>query len=330
MKPSISVIVPAYNAENYIKNTIDSILSQAFSDFEVICIDDGSKDNTLAIIQKIALKDSRVRVYSIKNSGVSVARNFGIGKATGKWIQFVDADDTLDKNMMDSMLKLSGRQDLVVCSVARDKLGKREYQRMATENWVGREAIGDRLLGMSDIEKDVLLNYVWNKLFSTEIIRTCNILFDPEIRLGEDFVFVCKYVQYCRSIAFTEEPLYCYYLRNGSSLVSKFDKNEADRRTKMREALLQLFESYEILNGGGYEKVLRLEGRYCWISISKFKNVKTISKREGYEYIASFLTREHKECMSLYCIENRSLKNLFKWFAIKTNNVKLLYMFLKL
>ncbi len=74
---------------------------------------------------------------------------------------------------------------------------------------------------------------------------------------------------------------------------------------------------------------MRLEGRYCWISISKFKNVKNISKQECYEYITTFLAKEHKECMELYCIENRSLKNLLKWFAIKTNNVKLLYMFLK-
>lgn len=251
MKPTISVIVPAYNAENYIKDTLNSILNQSFSDFEVICIDDGSRDNTLAVIQKIALEDSRVKVYSIKNSGVSVARNIGIGKAVGKWIQFVDADDALDKNMMASMLKLSEKQDLVVCSVARDKLGKREYQRVTTENWTGRKTIGDRLLGMSDIEKDVLLNYVWNKLFNAEIIRTYNIVFDPEIRLEEDFAFVCKYVQYCKSVAFTEEALYCYYLRNGGSLVSKFDRNEAARRTKMRNALLQLFESYGKLNRGG-------------------------------------------------------------------------------
>lgn len=331
MKPAISVIIPVYNAGNYIKGTIESILNQTCDDFEVVCINDGSKDDTLDIISKMARTDSRIKVYSIENSGVSTARNIGIDKAEGKWIQFVDADDILEKNMMQTMLNLSEGQDLIVCSVTREneKLAKREYQYVDNNNWAGKKVIGDKLLGMSDTEKDVLLNYVWNKLFDSEIIKTHCIKFNPRIRLGEDFVFVCEYVKYCENIAFTSEPLYYYYLRNGNSLVSQFDRNEAARRTIMKKSLLQLYESYGILNKGGYEKVLRLEGRYCWISISKFKSAKNISKQDCYDYISSFLTNDHKECMVLYCKENKSLKNALKLFAIKINSVKLLYTFLK-
>lgn len=330
MLPTISVIIPAYNAEKYIENTIESILNQTFECFEVICVNDGSKDKTLDVVQKFALADSRVRVYSIENLGVSMARNFGIDKARGEWIQFVDSDDTLEKNMMQTMLTVAEHRDLVVCSVIREneKCRKREYQCVAKEDWIGRSTIGSRLLDMSDKDKDILLNYVWNKLFNTKIIKSHNLKFDPKIRLGEDFVFVCKYIQHCESITLINEPLYCYYLRNSGSLVSKFDKYEANRRIIMRDSLMQLFDSYDILTEG-YKKVLRIEGRYCWISISKIKSNKNLSRRECLDYISSFLTDKLKECMILYCKENKSLKNFVKLVAIKKNNIQFLYMILK-
>ena len=95
MNPKISVIVPVYNVEKYLRRCIDSILAQTFSDFELLLIDDGSKDSSGEICEEYAGKDARIRVFHRQNGGVSTARNLGIDKAKGEWIYFVDSDDVV-------------------------------------------------------------------------------------------------------------------------------------------------------------------------------------------------------------------------------------------
>lgn len=94
----ISIIVPVYNKEEHLEETIFSLLNQTFNDFEIIAIDDGSSDNSLNILEKITLVDRRLKVYSQKNMGVSIARNKGIELSTGDYINFFDADDLMDEN----------------------------------------------------------------------------------------------------------------------------------------------------------------------------------------------------------------------------------------
>ena len=94
----ISIIMPVYNKEKYLKNTIDSILKQEYKNFELIIVDDGSTDKSKYICDEYASKDSRIKVYHIKNEGVSNARNIGLKYATGDYIQFIDADDTINTN----------------------------------------------------------------------------------------------------------------------------------------------------------------------------------------------------------------------------------------
>lgn len=102
--PQISVIVPVYNAERYLHRCVDSILSQTFSNFELLLINDGSKDSSGAICDEYAAKDPRVRVFHKENGGVSSARNLGLDNACGEWIAFVDSDDWISENYLESML----------------------------------------------------------------------------------------------------------------------------------------------------------------------------------------------------------------------------------
>ena len=102
--PKISVIVPVYNAEKYLHRCIDSILSQTFTDFELLLINDGSKDSSGAICDEYAAKDNRVRVFHKENGGASSARNLGLDNAKGEWIAFVDSDDLLEVNMLNHLL----------------------------------------------------------------------------------------------------------------------------------------------------------------------------------------------------------------------------------
>lgn len=105
MNPLISVIVPVYNVERYLNQCIDSILAQTYKDFELILVDDGSKDKSGEICDEYVKKDSRIRVFHKKNGGVSSARNYGIDNAQGTYICFVDSDDWVDETYLEDMLK---------------------------------------------------------------------------------------------------------------------------------------------------------------------------------------------------------------------------------
>lgn len=111
--PKISVIVPVYNVEKYLRRCIDSILAQTFTDFELLLIDDGSKDNSGDICDGYAMKDERVRVFHKKNGGVSSARNLGLDNAKGEWVSFVDADDYLDNCYYNNFLSFHDISDIV-------------------------------------------------------------------------------------------------------------------------------------------------------------------------------------------------------------------------
>lgn len=100
METKISVIIPVYNAEKYLAETLDSVLNQTFTDFEVIAVNDGSTDNSLNILNEYGNKDSRIKIFSNSNSGVSTARNTGIEKASGEYICFIDADDLIASEYM--------------------------------------------------------------------------------------------------------------------------------------------------------------------------------------------------------------------------------------
>ena len=101
----ISIIVPVYNVEKYLKECLDSLINQTLEDIEIICINDGSTDNSLAILEEYQKKDSRIKVFSQKNQGVSAARNLGIEKATGEYLTFLDSDDRLELNTCEILYK---------------------------------------------------------------------------------------------------------------------------------------------------------------------------------------------------------------------------------
>ncbi|HAQ0211562.1 TPA: glycosyltransferase family 2 protein, partial [Enterococcus faecium] len=117
MKPKVSIIIPAYNAEYTISRALESALKQTYSNKEIIVIDDGSKDRTLAICKEYQLNNHEIFIFSQKNSGVSVARNLGIRKADGEFIQFLDADDAMEPNMTEKLIEVqrNNDSDYVIC-----------------------------------------------------------------------------------------------------------------------------------------------------------------------------------------------------------------------
>lgn len=211
-EPTISVIVPVYNAERYLKRCVDSILAQTYSDFELLLIDDGSKDSSGTICDEYASKDSRVRVYHKSNGGVSDARNFGMNNAQGKWIGFADADDWLELDMYEKMMGVAQLEgaDLVMTEFTRHKAnGVKAHAKMP-------EYDGDMKKFIHSFISSGWTG-VWDLLIQKRLIDQYKIRFDRNIKIGEDFVFVMSLLLVSKKFVLLREQLYNYECENEDS-----------------------------------------------------------------------------------------------------------------
>ena len=215
----LSVVIPVYNAEKYLTKCINSILNQTFTKFELLLIDDGSSDNSLAICNNFALVDYRVKVFHQENQGASVARNRGILESTAKYICFIDSDDWIDltylanffhKDCLDNTLIVQGMT--IECSNKRKK-----YLLFTNESYAGNE------VGKCIVDQNIL-NYgsPCGKLYSMDIIKSYNILFPENISYGEDTLFFLNYLTHIDTIEMLSFTHYHYrYSYNTNSLSKK-------------------------------------------------------------------------------------------------------------
>lgn len=212
----VSVIVPAYNCEQYIEKSLYSILSQSYKNIEVIVIDDGSEDATFSIIKKIQQNDSRVILIHQDNSGVSVARNVGIARASGRYLTFCDSDDYMKSTEIESAVNAIGddkRCQLICWKYFRDDSSvineQTNYMYEINKEEVP-EIIYDKNIG----------GYLWTKLFDMEIITKNSIRFDERIHFLEDELFVLNYLLKCEKVIVLNEYFY-YYNLNMTSITNQ-------------------------------------------------------------------------------------------------------------
>jgi glycosyltransferase involved in cell wall biosynthesis len=200
----ISVIVPVYNAEKYLHRCIDSILAQTYTDFELLLIDDGSPDNSGAICDEYAAKDSRVRVFHKENGGVSSARNLGLDNVRGEWITFVDSDDYIHQDFLSSFSK---KHDVGLVVGSFKVIGDEEWGGLLEEAFYDKAGLRDNIVKLA-----LMNNFLvpWGKLFRRDIISKNNITFDERLHSGEDTLFVYNYLMYIDSLYSCDKPYYFY------------------------------------------------------------------------------------------------------------------------
>ena len=202
----ISVIVPIYNTEHYLRQCIDSILNQTYRELEILLIDDGSSDGSGEICDEYGRIDTRIRVFHTENKGLSAARNLGLREAKGDYIAFVDSDDWLETNMYDALLQNLGKtSDISTCGVRREYLGSYCDYNMYNTVFSRQEAIQALTCGFSSA--------VWNKLYK----KTCwEGVWFPEQHVYEDMLVIYKVFLNSNSVSCTSNILYHYRMRNGS------------------------------------------------------------------------------------------------------------------
>lgn len=217
--PLVSVIVPVYNAEKYLNRCVDSILSQTMTDFELLLIDDGSKDDSGRICDEYSEKDARVRVFHKPNGGVSSARNLGLDNAEGKWITFCDADDVVLPSWLSNFIdNACDSVDYVVQGFLTDKTmfesDDIEFTNRRKFSFSFEGTMEDGLLLMS---KNTMLGYVWCKLFRYSIIKQFGVSFNEAYNYQEDIIFNLSYLQHCKKIKSIDDAGYCYFVPDWGS-----------------------------------------------------------------------------------------------------------------
>lgn len=235
--PAISIIIPVYNAENYLRRCIDSVLSQTFTDFELILVDDGSKDKSPQICDEYASQDTRVQVIHKANGGVSAARNDGLDIAKGEYVTFIDSDDWVER---DYLCSLSNYRDYDIVFFSHRLI----YEDGYISEFLFEAKEGDKR-NIWEIVADLKENktdwnfygYTWNKMFRRDIIEKYEIRFIEELRISEDEVYTLDYCTHAKSIKVLPLCLYNYSVL-GTGLTAT--KNSADEYKKLADSYLAI------------------------------------------------------------------------------------------
>ena len=225
-KIKVSIIVPVYNVEKYLSECLNSILSQTLHEIEVICVNDGSTDNSLAILKQYELKDSRIRIIDKINNGLGAARNSGIAVAQGEYIGFVDSDDFIERTMFEKMYTRA-------CKIGADVVITNLYLYYTDTGFtsVYRDMVKyyfwERKGSFSAMQNpEIVQNIgVWDKIYRLDFIKKYQ-LRNPEHRIFEDALFTFQTLILSKSITVISEPLYYYRKNTGIAITDKEVEND--------------------------------------------------------------------------------------------------------
>lgn len=324
MFPLISVIIPVYNSERYLKECIESLLSQSLSNCEFIFVNDGSSDNSQNIIEKYAETDKRVILINQDNRGVSEARNTGILNAKGKYIGFVDSDDYIDSCMYEILYKeiQNAKCDVLVSNFEEELNGNKYVRRYSLkENQVlDKTYIQNNIV--SFFIKDDSLNTVCNKLYKKSIIDEYNIRFPKGLPLGEDGIFNMIYFSKCNSCKYIDYTGYHYREVHGSATrnLHKHDyfQRELDVYNFDLEKLIDIqknidiksLKSIKLINNIKSNIYIYFEKNQDQSIFYKCKYIKSIVKKKEIKealelYLSNVNITGRYEKLFLFCMKNK-------------------------
>lgn len=252
--PRLSVIVPVYNAETTLKQSINSILEQTYRDYELILVDDGSTDNSGRLCDEIAKMDGRVRVIHKKNGGAGSARNVGIKQASGSFIAFPDADDFCKPEMFGNMMRfMEEGYDLVICSYENVKVNEegcrysQETQEFFDAEFKSVDAVRKAWFKIRSMNIS-LLNTPWNKIYKKSIIDQYDITY-PDLRRAQDAVFNLYYYDHISSLKIIEQSLYQYNSNDITRVGNKFPKDVYKCFIEYNRVMEEIITGWEMYYG---------------------------------------------------------------------------------
>ena len=304
MNDLISIIIPVYNVENYIEKCMNTIINQTYKNIEVLLIDDGSTDSSPKLIENIRKSDKRIKTYHKKNGGLSDARNYGIKKAKGKYLVFIDSDDWVDLNYIEYLYNLIKKNncDISICEIVKitdcGKIVSRNYNNNSIVIMNQKEAIRNM------IEVKYFATSACGKMYKKECFD--NVLF-PVGRLFEDIPTNYNIFLSIDKIVFGAKGLYYYLTREGSITRNDFSEKHMDSIFFIEEAMKNVIKKYPEFKKNSETRIF-LAYFDIWKSFRR--------KDEKNEYYN--ITKENVKKMRLSIIKNHESKRIVRIKATLT------------
>lgn len=225
MDKKVSIIIPAYNVEEYINKCIQSCVGQTYKNIEIIVVDDGSTDNTWNEIVALSENDERIIHIRQENCGVAVARNTALDMASGDYLLFLDSDDWLEDNAVEMLLSYTGQENYLICSDCYFAYGINDNIRKVIQNkdYEYEKCIVSELMKYIGVSSKFRLVSSCYKLFKRDVVEKYNLRFEPGIHQGEDGLFTFKYICHTDGAIYFPEPLWVIYDRPGSACNSPYN-----------------------------------------------------------------------------------------------------------
>ena len=273
--PKISVIVPAYNIENYIKKCLASILCQTYNNIEIIVVNDGSKDNTLDVINEVASSDERVIVIHQQNTGVSAARQNGISKASGEFIGFVDGDDFIEPDMYENLIPeiIENNADIAHCGY------KKVFEKKPTEYYynTGKKLIQSNKKGLKDLLTGEFVEPgLCNKLYRRSLFDKINFEKINDIKNNEDLLLNFYLFSNAEKSVYHDFCPYNYVYRADSASNTKLNEHQLFDPLKVITEICNCVKNNEELFSIAYSRKTR---QYIRISTANVKGNKVLKKK---------------------------------------------------
>jgi len=258
----ISIIVPVYNVEQYVRKCLDSIINQTYENLEILLINDGSTDNSGSICDEFSDKDARIKVFHKANGGVSSAKNVGLRHLTGKYVGFVDSDDWIEADMYEILYKSAESENVQISVTGYYRETMTSSTAMTNAALIPEGELTIRNMLLYPLKRDCYMGfcgYTWNKIIRTDILANKGLTFDENINYGEDVLFYFTVVlsDKCMGV-YNKKPLYHYIQR--STAISK--SCSISTKTDILSAYKQV---EKLMNDNGYSDISYwARGFYCY------------------------------------------------------------------
>ena len=299
---SISVLMPVYNSEKFLEETVQTVINQSYTNWELILVDDGSTDNSKKLCDELRKKENRIKFIDKKNTGVSDTRNVALKNAKGQYVVFVDSDDLIHEDYLKILINSieKNNSDISVCNFIERKISNTGKVEDITREFYLKEVM--EMSEMKDYIMDFgnsgLLNPLWNKIYKREIIENNNITFDEKVETGEDFIFNLQYFRKVKKISFIKDSLYYYIRRNNNSITYKYIENMYEKGWEIHWLLEGFLKDMGFYNE---ENAYVLYGNHLTGVFSAFLNLYhdhcKLTSKEKRSYIKKIISKSYvKEC----------------------------------
>ncbi len=328
-EPKVSVVMPAYNVDRYVRRAVQSLQNQTLSDFELLVVDDGSTDRTGDVLDSLAERDIRITVFHNQNGGAPAARNYALDRAHGTYVYFMDGDDWAEPHMLEDLVSLAedNRLELAIAGFYIDT-----YYGRDNEHYTEVKSCPSRIFGTQQEFRAAAwqlfdanqLYPPWNKLFLRERIERLGLRFRPTF--WDDFPYVLDYIRDVERVGVTEQPYYHFIRQRSESETARWRPDMYEKREEEHGWMLDLYEHWGL--SGDAASMEMVQRRYIERLVGCIENVCnpqcTLSSAEKRSLIAQMIeTDRAKLAASVARPRTRMLKAMIA--PIKMGNVELCY-----